>query len=197
MDSGTIGRHVGGTAYVPGFAYDVFVSFAHLDNRRFGPRPPWVTWFVRDLDTCIRMQLGTRKELAIFFDSRGGVESGTPLATELARSAGSAATFLAVTSPAYVDKDSWALDELRAFEDSRRTDQRIFPIELLPVDGADGYPSALRDLMRFNFWTENRERIPVPIPPRSQALCQRLLTLSNQMARHLKQMRDARMPLAA
>src|SRR5262249_39496292 len=162
---------------------DVRVSFAFLDNQRLGPRPPWVTTLVRDLDTCIRMQLGCRKDLAICFDGYGSIENGQPLASQLVRSARDAATLLAITSPAYVHAESWGLVELQAFEQSRQSDQRIFPIEFLPLDRDDDYPPALRHLARLKFWKETEDRIPVPVAPKSQALCQRLLPLGHQISR--------------
>jgi hypothetical protein len=178
--------------YLPGFMYAIFVSFAHLDNQRFGAsRPPWVTCFVRELDKSIRMLLGTRTDLTIFFDGHGSLEAGRPFAHELARSAGSSAVFLAITSPAYVNEDSWALDELRAFKDAGREGQRIFPIELLPLDDERDYPPAVRELARFKFWATNRDRVPVPIPPKSEAFHHKVWGLADQMQRHLKYMRDA------
>lgn len=189
MNSGTI--RTSGT-YVPDFAYDVFVRFAHLDNRRFGPRPPWVTCLVHELETYIQVQLGTRKKPAIFFDERGNVEGGRPLKSELARSAAAAATFLAITSPAYVDKESWALYELRAFQRSQSADRRIFPIEFLPIDHDHEYPGALGGLVRPKFWAENKDRIPAPFSPKSQPLCQKLWNLCYQMGCHLKSMRASR-----
>jgi hypothetical protein len=166
-------------------------------EQAFAALPLCARSFVRDLEICIRMLLGCRTELAICFDGYGSVKNGLPLAGQFIRSARDAATFLAITSPPYVDAESWGLKELQEYEASRQGDQRIFPIERLPLDRDDEYPPALRHLARFKFWTETADRIPVPVPPKSQALCQRLLPLGHQISRHLKQMRLDRLQVAA
>jgi hypothetical protein len=179
-------------------AYDVFVSFAYTDNQRFGTTsPPWVDRFVGQLEKTIQQQLG-KKDVDIFFD-RYSLEAGRPLASELVRCAGSSAIFVAITSPSYVNEDSWCLDELRAFEKAGRragrSDQRIFPIELLPLDDEEHYPAVVRKLTRSQFWRPTtRDRVPAPIRPDTRAFYERVWGLGDQIARHLKSMRSVSGP---
>jgi hypothetical protein len=176
--------------YVPGFTYDLFASFAHLDNRPSGPRPLWVSCFVRDLAICIQMLLGVRDGISIFFDGNGSLQAGGHLANDLIRSAQGTATFLAITSPAYLAKDSWGIKELEAFAKANCGGLRVFPVEFLP--SINDYPPPLGQLKRLQFWRENNERVPIPLPRRSQAYCDGIFNLANQICCHLKEMRTAR-----
>jgi hypothetical protein len=173
------------------------MSSAHIDNQPVGSRPPWVNCFVRDLATNLRMRLGTRDDLTIHFDGHGSIQGGRPLDRELVRSARAAAVFVAITSPAYVDPRSRGLDELRAFARTKQADRRIFPVELLPLDNESDYPPELQGLTRFKFWTFTNDRVAVPIPPKTEALFEKLSSLADQMRRHLKQMRDNRNAVTA
>jgi hypothetical protein len=179
-------------AYVDGFKFDFFASHAHIDNQRFGPaRPPWVNCLVAQLAKTIQMRLGTREGIKAYFDGHGSVEAGRRLTSDLTCSASASAIFVAVISPAYVNEGSWALGELRAFAKAARTHQRIFPIELLPLENERDYPPAVRNLARFKFWTLNKDRVPVPISPASVLFYDSVWVLGDQMQRHLKSMRQA------
>jgi hypothetical protein len=95
-------------AYVPNCRCDVFVSFAHLDDVAIGNSPPWVTAFVADLKKALRMRLGVREDdgLKVYFTGHSSLETGVHLEQALMENASSSATFVAVTSPAYVVDDS-------------------------------------------------------------------------------------------
>ncbi len=180
-------------AYAPDFANDVFVSFAHLDNQRIGGNPRWVSAFARDLETCLRMRLGARHGLAVFFDE--SPESGRHLEEALVERASRSAVFVAVTSPSYVARDSWGLTELRAFMDGPRPGKRLFPIEFLPLDGESEYPAEVRDRTRFRFW--RMSPAPTPLSSRSAAYGASIQDFSDQVRKHLKWLHDGAGPIGA
>src|SRR4030095_7327490 len=45
------------SAFVPGFAPDVFVSYVHVDNRKFDRDVGWVETFVENLREALRQNL--------------------------------------------------------------------------------------------------------------------------------------------
>jgi hypothetical protein len=187
-------------AYVPNFKCDVFVSFAHLDNVAIGSSPPWISAFVSDLKKVLRMRLGVREEegLGVYFTGHASLEAGVVLDSALMENASSSATFLAVTSPAYVADDSYTMRELNAFLYAMGQEGRVFAIEHSPLDSNDEYPLSLRRLKRMAFWQRHPEReIPVTLAPGSDNYLQTLLDLAEQIRRQLKAMRTAGTKLVA
>ena len=70
------------------------------------------------------------------------LEFGLKLDGAMMENARSAATFVAVTSPAYVAEGSWTIRELAAFEEATAAAGRIFAIEHYPLDRPEDYPPA-------------------------------------------------------
>jgi hypothetical protein len=186
------GRLAGGMAYVPGFKCDVFVSFAHLDNVAIGSGSPWINAFVSDLKKVLRMRLGVREEdgLTVYFTGHGSLQAGVDLDASLMENAASAASFIAITSPAYVVADSYTMRELHAFLHAMGQEARIYAIEHSPLDSNDEYPLALRRLKRMPFWQRHPEReMPVTVSAGSDVYLQLLIDLAEQVRRQLKAMR--------
>jgi hypothetical protein len=52
-------------AFVPGFEHDVFVSYTHVDNRKFRGNVGWVETFVNDLREALGQKL-KRSQAAIW-----------------------------------------------------------------------------------------------------------------------------------
>jgi hypothetical protein len=180
-------------AYVPHCKCDVFVSFAHLDDVAFGGGQPWVSSFVSDLKKVLRMRLGVREDegLKVYFTGHSSLEAGVHLESALMENASSSATFIAVTSPAYVVDDSWTMRELAAFQQATGGGGRVFAIEYTPLDSQDEYPPSLRDLKRMAFWQKHAGRdIPVTMATGSDTYLQTLLDLAEQIRRQLKAMRE-------
>jgi hypothetical protein len=180
-------------SYVPNYRCDVFVSFAHLDDEAIGGRPPWVKSFASDLKKTLRRSLGVREEegLKVYFTGHGDLETGVDLQSELMKNASSAATFVAVTSPAYVVDDSWTMRELAAFQQSTGGAGRVFAIEHSPLDSLDEYPLSIRNLKRMAFWQKHPEKsINITMATDSEVYLQTLIDLAEQIRRQLKKMRQ-------
>lgn len=180
--------------YVPSFKCDVFVSFAHLDDVAIGAGQPWVSAFAADLKKVLRMRLGVREEegLRVYFTGHASLEAGVDLDASLMENAASSATFVAVTSPAYVADDSYTMRELNAFIGAMGLEGRVFAIEHSPLDSNDDYPEFLRRIKRMAFWQKHPEReIPVTMSVGSDIYLQTLFDLAEQIRRQLKTMRAA------
>lgn len=142
-------------AYVPEFEFDIFVSYARIDDEADFPKDTnWVTTLVAYLSTALRKRLGGTGDLKIFFD-RSEMKSNDELA-ELKRAARNSALFLAVCSRSYAER-SWTKDELEAFASQKNSNKRLFAIEIMPLDPGHTYPEHL----------ENRHREPFFIKPDS------------------------------
>jgi hypothetical protein len=138
-------------AYVPGVKYDLFISYARVDDEADHADDGWVSAFVGDLSRAVKSRLGLRSNegLEVFFDRRN-LRSDDDLET-LRKTARSSAVFVAVVSPSYVVRD-WPQEELGAFTDDPRSAGRLFAIERLPANHKDDYPKPLRDMNRIAFW---------------------------------------------
>jgi hypothetical protein len=98
-------------AYVPGFANDLFISYAHGDNEG-----RWVSGFHERLRIRLRELLPFSP--VIWRDERLGSETNFPL--EIRRQIGSTAVVLVVVSPAYL-ASSYCRLERRAFNQAAAT----------------------------------------------------------------------------
>ncbi|MFC4352646.1 toll/interleukin-1 receptor domain-containing protein [Fodinicurvata halophila] len=138
-------------AYVSEFDFDLFVSYARIDDEADFPSDTnWVTTFVAYLTTALRKRLGGTEELKVFFD-RSEMKSNNEL-SELKRAAQTSALFLCVCSRSYSAR-SWTREELAAFSIQPDSSKRIFAIEIMPLDQGDRYPDVLEDRHREPFFT--------------------------------------------
>lgn len=153
---------------VPGFEYDLFVSYAHLDDapdvgREFG----WVATLKDNLKTRLDRRLGIRSN--IWMDQRLVAESqlSAPILEGLQRSAG----LLVVLSRAYLNSP-WCARERGGFLDGlldRRSLRR--PLFIVECDDLEHerLPEAFGDLLRVRFWQRETEgaapqRLGDPLP---------------------------------
>ena len=67
-------------AFVPSFEHDVFVSYAHRDNRTYRRDVGWVETFVNDLREALEQKLKS-SQAAIWRDPR--LEGSTPFPEKL------------------------------------------------------------------------------------------------------------------
>jgi hypothetical protein len=170
-------------AIVPGFDYDLFVSYAHADDDVTDGQVGWVTQFVRHLESALRQRLGGADALKIFFDSRAtGANYHLP---ELLLAVRRSALFLAVGSPSYAAR-SWPHQELESFVQQMPDLSRLFIIECLPLSEGEHYPHPLDDHIRLEFWkASGRRQIPMAISPTSDAL--EFGTLVHSLASDIKE----------
>lgn len=154
-------------AIAPGYDYDVFVSYSHVDNFNTSGADGWVSQFVRFFEGALRQRFGGIEALRIFFDSR---ETGANFVLpELLAAVERSALFLAVGSPSYATA-RWPRQELDTFVRSMTDPSRLFLIECLPLDEGESYPSPLQDYVRLQFWKPSGLRgIPVPCLPVTEA----------------------------
>jgi hypothetical protein len=124
-------------AFVPGFTYDVFLSYAsdNLDEK--------LTAFVTDLRRLLRVELGKdfSDQHGVFFDQKELNLAPTAWKEKLRKSAASAAILVPILSPSYATSDFCA-KELEWFQDNPplnwtagdQTVYRVCPISWHPIE---------------------------------------------------------------
>jgi len=96
-------------AFVPGYKHDLFVSYAHVDDRE------WISRFVGRLESLLRNKLGDSAD--VWLDD-SDLRETRDFRKEIPESVTNTAVFLLLASPAYVRSRYCVEIECRAFEDT-------------------------------------------------------------------------------
>ena len=124
--------------YVPGYVHDVFVSYAHGDDRS------WINRLVDRLEPALKQRLGIKASIWIDDDA---LRRSRDFSAEIPDSVQSSAIFLLLASPSYIRSDYCVRNECGVFEKTitaRRTRfasanfaNDLFALRCLivPVDG--------------------------------------------------------------
>jgi hypothetical protein len=169
-------------AMIPGYDYDLFVSYAHADNEE---QDGWVTEFVNRLKAALGMRLGASRELKVFCDSHE-VRANTKLAATR-----KSALFLAIGSPSYAAHE-WTRRELAEFTTQNSDLSRLFAIEVMPLDSGESYPSPLDDCIRAAFWKVSGPhmiQIPLSFHGDRDEFSIKVHTLADDIGKKLRTMR--------
>ena len=110
--------------YVPGFSWDVFISYAHLADQR-----GWVTRFAKELEGRLSSVLD--RKARVWFDA-DWINGGAEIRERIEAGLRASAVLVPVISPAYVRSTFCSDDELGSFLPERRS--RIVPISKLPLE---------------------------------------------------------------
>ena len=125
-------------AYVPGFQSDVFVSYAHGDDRE------WIVRFVRLLENTLDRRLGTKTEIWIDEDDN---RKSRDFSKEIPGSVKTSGVFLLLPSPTYIRSAYCVDEECRTFADTLAARRARFAspgfandlfavrCPILPIDG--------------------------------------------------------------
>ena len=124
--------------YVPGFEYDLFVSYAHGDDRE------WISRLIDRLESELKRRLGLKVEVWMDDDK---LRKSRDFSAEIPESVKSSAIFLLFPSPTYIRSQYCIGQECKTFEAAipqRRTrfaapafQNELFAlrIPILPIDG--------------------------------------------------------------
>ena len=92
-------------AYIPGYTYDIFISYAHLDNlKMYGQQLGWIELFYQSLNLKLAQRIGKMDAVKIWWDSKrldgsilfdGSIEKGVK----------DSALFISLISPGYLQSD--------------------------------------------------------------------------------------------
>ena len=195
-------------SYVPGYDYDVFVSYASVDN---DPIPTadrgWVDTLIQIVTSGSGLagKLGRREAFTWWIDKqhlRGNNEADSHIPEQVKRSA----LLLVVLSPGYVASTFCKL-ELQTFLDSVGSSaERVFVVYREPVvEQRHALPETLRSLRKYEFWerdANNRPRIlgwPQPIysNPADRTYYQRVEDVCKEIADKLDELKRSVAPAEA
>lgn len=125
-------------AYVPGYQHDLFISYAHGDDRE------WITRLVDRLESAVKQRLGIKASLWIDDDT---LRKSRDFSKEIPDSVKSSAVFLLLPSPTYI-RSRYCIDqECKVFESTVAARRARFAADtfanelfalrcpILPVDG--------------------------------------------------------------
>jgi hypothetical protein len=138
--------------YVPGFKYDVFVSYAHVDDEPMvGAGLGWVSTLQRNLFTLLGRRLGRRENYTPFTDHRLRGHDDIDSLLEAARNS---ATLVVILSPGWAES-KYCQDELKTFlnRSIRNRPRDIFVVEMLKLTG--NRPEGLPNSRDYGFWYED------------------------------------------
>jgi TIR domain len=98
-------------AYLPSFEFDIFISYAHVDNLP-GGRRGWVHRFHKELTDRLDQKLGRVGAARIWWD--GDLDGSQVFDRKIEGTVNRAALFIAMTSEGYLNSD-YCLKELETF----------------------------------------------------------------------------------
>jgi hypothetical protein len=181
-------------AYVPGFEWDLFISYPREINEGDALDFQWVKEFHRLLEKEIKLRLGS-SELKIYFDDRD-FRATDHLEEDLLEAVRKSALFLPITSRLYVDNKKFTMRELREFCAPGDFKRRIVIVELLPI--AVGYrPNELNGPKRNPFFVEVQGK-PIVLTPHSgkyrDEYIMRLQFVAEDITAALEGMKDLKEP---
>jgi hypothetical protein len=172
---------------------DIFVSYAHVDNKPFDNPQGWVDSFVRRLSLRLEQLIG--KEPAVWRDTR--LQGNEYFAGSIGDGISSTLLLLSVISPRYVNSD-WCRGEIKEF--CRHASQagaggagnlsRVFKVVKTHVDEAE-MPDELQGLLGYHFYDFDergrpREFRPDDPPNKDQRYWDRLEDLALDVVKALK-----------
>lgn len=138
--------------FVPGYEYDVFISYGHFDDA-----PPSKDW-ICDLTTNVEGKLKQicSADVTVWRDPR--LMAGDRLNTTIRQAIERSAVFVSILTPGFAEKP-WSAKEAEWFMEAVERDNikldaksRIIPVEKYPMDDAS-IPGALQsDTLRQRFY---------------------------------------------
>jgi hypothetical protein len=188
-------------AYVPGFKYDVFVSYAHADNVSFGHAPQgadggWVGQFVEDLLATLRQRLGGARQLEIYYD-RHRAESGSHTVNRIAEDVAASAMMISLRSPSYVEKHQpgtlpFTFREVTTYAAGPRGPDDLVVVELLPLEEVEPGFDLVVNAIPHVFHYEIAPGVSAMFGRQHEGYWPRIIKLANTLNKRLREMRKER-----
>jgi hypothetical protein len=157
-------------AYVPGYAHDIFVSYAQVDDLTDqNGVDGWVTTLIKKLTNRLAQLLGRQDSFSIWFDHR--LPHNVNITPEIMSTLEKTATLVVVLSPGYLASE-WCQRErqffLKLIEKRLGDDARVFLLQRDKVE-LEERPKEFGDLLGYRFWVQDRPGKPPRILGMSHA----------------------------
>ncbi|MEA3052774.1 MAG: hypothetical protein QOG72_1677 [Sphingomonadales bacterium] len=164
-------------AYLSGFDWDVFISYAQADNQQSGRYRRWITLFNDRLRKEIQKYL--KGELAVFFAERD--QKAYRTIQNIFKEIEGSAIFLVIGSPNWVRSEDWCQAELKWFLKHHPDPSRVFVAEFEPPEGDMSYPDELPDNLRREFWKYRSMEVAMPLIPGDALFTETLKRLAKEI----------------
>lgn len=186
-------------AYVSDLEYDVYISYAHIDNK---PLSPDLKGWVSQLEESLRIRLAqlTGRGVAIWRDRK--LQGNDVLSATIEEQLQRVGVFVVVLTPAYLQSE-WCLREVGLFlrtAEKRRplttgNKSMIFKVLRAPVQ-REMEPSALQSTLGYRFYREDKESSVRGLSLLAQGRAKRefletLDDLAHDISAVLKEMRES------
>ncbi len=187
-------------AFVPHYDYDIFVSYAHVDDEPLaGADKGWISTLISCVKTRLAQILGRSDAYSLWMDHE--LASHVKITPQIMDTLSRTATLIIVLSPGYVASE-WCKREKDTFLNLVKEcgGSRVFVVERDMVEEHER-PSELSDLKGFKFWRRDREgkppRIlgsPKPEYPADREYYNLVDDLSHELATELRSLKVAAGP---
>jgi len=159
------------------FAQNLFISYAHIDNEPLTPgEKGWVTRFHTSLKALLSMRMGT--EVQIWRDEK--LQGNDVFSDEIVGRFRQSGALISILTSRYLNSE-WCTREAREFCESAQQNgglvfgnrSRVFKIIKTPVETQETLPAPMRDLLGYDFFTEE-ERVILTITEEVTLISNRL-----------------------
>jgi len=144
-------------AYTPDFDFDIFISYAHVDNcKAKNCQKGWIDFFHDELQTYLNSKIGRQDIIKIWRDK--SIEGNYIFDQTIKEKISGSALFIAFVSNGYL-KSEYCLKELKMFHSNANNQStglivedksRIFPLLLTNIQHAK-YPDQIKGMTGFEF----------------------------------------------
>jgi len=184
-------------AFVPHYKYDIFVSYAHVDNKPLpGADKGWVTTLVQALETRLSQRLGRSEFYKLWIDDE--LSRHNKITPQIIKTLENSAVIIIILSPGYI-KSEWCQREKNTFfsliKERVSSGSRVFIVKRDMVDEADR-PDEIKELISYCFWVEDRKGkapriLGLPQPNPSDARYYELINdLTFDLEKELKRLQE-------
>jgi hypothetical protein len=162
-------------AFIPSYKYDIFISYAHVDNLTVSSSAiGWVEQFEKYLEVQISKRIGRMGMIRMWRDKK---LDGSQLFDDVIKNrVDNSAIFLALTSTGYLSSD-YCKQELKWFHKKAQVEKfglrlkerlRIFNVLLYNIP-FENWPEEFSRISGFNFHdSEDREDFGAPLDPETK-----------------------------
>ncbi|HRH38874.1 MAG TPA: toll/interleukin-1 receptor domain-containing protein, partial [Flavobacteriales bacterium] len=154
-------------ALVPGYEFDIFISYAHVDNTPLpGEKERWVEFFYKTLDIMLAKRFGRADMVKIWWDDRK-LDGSTVFDGSIANGVDRSALIICLDSPGYA-ASTYCQQELDRFHGKAKAEpfglqigdrSRIVHVLLNNIPH-DRWPSELQGTTGFPFHNSERRDDP-------------------------------------
>lgn len=182
-------------AFVPDSEYDIFVSYAHVDNQPDpGKEEGWVSTLIKVIMNRLSKKLGREDAYSLWMDPE--LSRHSPITPEIIAALRKSATMLVILSPGYLASE-WCLREKNAFlcaaQDRVRSGSRTFIVEMDRLESSQP-PVEFGELLGYRFWAADRKGGPshtFGIPNLDESFYKKVNELCNDLAKELHRLKNA------